>query len=307
MMWNPMLRLRRAALRRMRPDLADAADTSTSDAESADDEARLAAVGATAVTIAVCRAAERERTEPWFVDPLADYVARTAEPTRATNPRPGLIFWVAVRTWFLDELVVSAVGDGMRQVVLLGAGLDARAVRLDVPSEATFFEVDRSSVHELKSRLLTQAGLTARHERRAVVADLTSSDWLFALRAQGWESDEPTCWIAEGLLIYLKPEPRDALLRDIARVSPAGSRLGVTATNSARAAQVSIWESGVDGDAARWLAGLGWTAKVSTLPEAAASFGRPVSVETERARSAILVDARPTSRPNDGRTDGSGA
>jgi methyltransferase (TIGR00027 family) len=211
-----------------------------------------------------------------------------------------LIFWVAVRTRFLDELVTSAVGAGVRQVVLLGAGLDARALRLDLPTEVTFFEVDRSSVHELKSRLLKQAGLTPRCGRRAVVADLASSDWLAALRAQGWTSDAPNCWIAEGLLIYLKPEPRDALLRELATVSAPGSRLGITATSSARAAQVSIWESGVDGDVAQWMADLGWSATVSTLPDAAAAFGRPVRVETERARSAILIDARPIQRPVEG-------
>lgn len=107
-------------------------------------------------------------------------------------------------------------------------------------------------------------------------------------------SDSPTCWIAEGLLIYLKPEPRDALLRQLASVSPRGSRLGITATSSARAAQAGIWESGVDGDPAKWLESLGWSAEVSTLQQAAAAFGRPVTVETERARSAILIDARPT-------------
>jgi methyltransferase (TIGR00027 family) len=295
MRWQTLDQLRRAVLGQLRP--GSAAEASGADAGPTDDEARLAAVGATAVTVAICRAAERERVEPWFIDPLADYVARTAEPTRATNPRPGLIFWVAVRTRFLDELVASAVADGVRQVVLLGAGLDARAIRLELPDDVTFFEVDRSSVHELKSRLLRQAGLTASRERRTVVADLASSDWLAALRAQGWTSAAPTCWIAEGLLIYLKPEPRDTLLREVANASAQGSRLGVTATSSTRAAQVGIWESGIDGDVAQWMAGLGWSAVVSTLPEAAAAFGRPVGVETERARSAILIDARPIRRP----------
>jgi len=295
-MWQTLVQLRRMVRGLLRPESEIGAPA---DVGPTDDEARLAAVGATAVTIAVCRAAEKERAKPWFADPLAEYVADTAEPSRATNPRPGLIFWVAVRTRFLDELVASAVGAGVRQVVLLGAGLDARAFRLDLPTDVRFFEVDRSSVHELKSRLLKQAGLTARYERRAVVADLASSDWPVALRGQGWTSDAPTCWIAEGLLVYLRPEPRDRLLRELAKVSAPGSRLGITATSSARAAQVSIWESGVDGDVTQWMADLGWSAAVSTLPDAAAAFGRPVGVETERARSAILIDARPIPRPVD--------
>lgn len=292
MIRQALAELRRMALGQLRPN----APESPSDTADGDDEARLAAVGATAVTVALCRAAEREREQPWFDDPLAAYVANTAEPARDTTPRPGLIFWVAVRTRFLDELLLDATRAGARQVVLLGAGLDARAIRLDLPDDVTCYEVDRSSVHELKTRLLKQANLTARCERRVVVTDLTSSDWLDALRAQGWTSDAPTCWIAEGLLIYLKPEPRDALLRQLASVSAVGSRFGITATSSARAAEARIWESGVDGDAAQWLKNLGWSADVSTLPEAAAAFGRAVSVETTRARSAILVDARPIPR-----------
>ena len=290
------------ALSQLRPN--------TPEPESADgpedDEARLAAVGATAVTVALCRAAESEREQPWFADPLATYVANTAEPARDTTPRPGLAFWVAVRTRFLDELLLDATHTRVRQIVLLGAGLDARAIRLDFPDDVTCYEVDRSSVHELKTRLLKQAHLTARCERRVVVADLASSDWLAALQAQGWRSDAPTCWIAEGLLIYLKPAPRDSLLRQLAAASAPGSRLGITATSSARAADVGIWESGVDGDAAQWLQDLGWSAEVSTLPEAAAAFGRPVRVETARARSAILVDARPIESSSAEQTQGSG-
>lgn len=293
MIRQALAELRRMALGQLRPN---APRPATSDTGAGDDEERLAAVGATAVTVALCRAAERERERPWFDDPLAAYVANTAEPARDTIPRPGLVFWVAVRTRFLDDLVLDATHDGVPQVVLLGAGLDARAIRLDLPDDVTCYEVDRSSVLELKDRLLTQAKLSARCERRIVIADLASSDWLDALRAEGWTSDSPTCWIAEGLLIYLKPEPRDALLRQLAAASVAGSRLGITATSSARAAEASIWESGIDGDAARWLESLGWSAEVLTLPEAAAAFGRPVSVETARARSAILVDARPVAQ-----------
>ena len=297
MIRQALAELRRMARSQLRPNSPEPA---SADAGLDDDEARLAAVGATAITVALCRAAESEREQPWFSDPLARHVAETAEPARETIPRPGLVFWVAVRTRFLDELLLDAIRDGVRQVVLLGAGLDARAIRLEFPDDVTCYEVDRSSVHELKTRLLKQARLTARCERRVVVADLASSDWLVALRTQGWVSDQPTCWIAEGLLIYLKPEPRDALLRQLAAVSAPGSRLGVTATSSTRAAEVRIWESGIAGDAARWLESLGWATNVSTLPETAAAFGRPVGVETQRARSATLIDARPIQRTTEG-------
>ena len=255
-----------------------------------DDEERLAAVGATAVTVALCRAQESRRPHPWFVDPIAEYVAKVAEPSRDIAPRPGLVFWVAVRTRFLDELVADAASRGVDQVVILGAGLDARAFRLDWPANLTVFEVDRAPVLALKQRLVTELGLEPRCERRAVVADVTEPAFTQLLSDQGWHRQQPTCWISEGLLVYLEPAARDGLLGGLASSSAAGSRLGATATTAKRAAQVELFRSGIDGDPAGWLDRLGWCAEVEGLPATAAKFGRPLPAKA--AASAVLIDAR---------------
>jgi len=254
-----------------------------------DDEERLAAVGATAVTVAACRAEESRRPNPWFVDPLADHVARITEPSQATTPRPGLVFWVALRTRFLDELLTDAVtAQGMRQVVLLGAGLDARAFRLAWPHGSTVFEIDRAAVLELKHRLTSELGMVAACDRRSVVADVIDDDWPALLAASGWNRDEPTCWIAEGLLVYLDPGARDAF---VAKLASFGGRLGTTLTSSERAAQVELFRSGVDGQPQEWLRQLGWQATITRLGDAAESYGRPVSAKAATSAAALLVDA----------------
>jgi len=257
-----------------------------------DDEERLTAVGATAVTVALCRAQESRRPHPWFVDPIAEHVAEIAEPARDVTPRPGLVFWIAVRTRFLDELVTDAVRRGIDQVAILGAGLDARAFRLDWPANVTIFEVDRAPVLALKQRLVTELGLEPRCERRAVVADVTEPVFTQLLAEQGWRSERPTCWISEGLLVYLEPAARDSLLGRLAALSGAGSRLGATATTAKRAAQVALFRSGIDGDPAQWLDHLGWHAGIDELPETAAKFGRPLPAKAATSASAILIDAR---------------
>lgn len=255
-----------------------------------DDEERLAAVGATAVIVAACRAEESRRPDAWFADPLAEHVASIAEPSRETTPRPGLTFWVAIRTRFLDELVADAAAQGIEQFGLLGAGLDARAFRLAWPKGTTVFEVDRAPVLALKQRLVNELALTPSCERRTVVADIVDNDWPALLRAAGWRADQPTCWIAEGLLVYLEAAARDRLLN---RLAGFDGRLGTTLTSAKRAAEVALFRSGTEGDPSDWLAQLGWQATITRLPEIAARYGRPISQRGAESSSALLVDARP--------------
>ena len=117
----------------------------------------LPAVGLTAVGVAAVRAAETERAERLFTDPLAAGFVRAAGPGRRRPDRPegrhrhaSLVAWVIVRTRFLDDLVLDACARGCRQVVILGAGLDARAFRLGWPDKPRVFEIDLPQVLEFK-------------------------------------------------------------------------------------------------------------------------------------------------------------
>ncbi len=76
----------------------------------------------------------------------------------------------------------------MRQIVLLAAGLDSRAYRLDWPTGTTVFELDQPRVLEFKRETLATAGLRPKAERREVAVDLRD-DWPAALRASGFRTE----------------------------------------------------------------------------------------------------------------------
>ena len=159
---------------------------------------------------------------PFFTRMLDGEIPLDTEdlPTTAEQRRQQ----IAVRTRFFDDFFLTATGAGIRQAVILAAGLDARAYRLAWPAGVVVFEVDQPEVIAFKSTTLTQLGAEPTAERRAVGVDLRD-DWPTALRDNYFDTAVPTAWIAEGLLPYLPPEAQDRLLDNISTLSAPGSRL----------------------------------------------------------------------------------
>jgi methyltransferase (TIGR00027 family) len=131
---------------------------------------------------------------------------------------------MAVRTKFYDEFFLDATSAGIRQAVILASGLDSRAYRLAWPDGTTVYEIDQPQVIDFKSRTLAEMGAQPTAHRRTVAIDLRD-DWPAALRAAGFDPDQPTAWSAEGLLGYLPPEAQDRLLDTITALSAPGSRI----------------------------------------------------------------------------------
>jgi methyltransferase (TIGR00027 family) len=151
---------------------------------------------------------------------------------------------MAVRTRHFDGLFTDAVDAGVRQAVILAAGLDARAYRLPWPDKTVVFEVDQPEVIDFKSKTLADLGAQPRADRRTVAVDLRD-DWPKALCDKGFDTTQPTAWIAEGLLIYLPPEAQDLLFDRINDLSAHGSRVAcehipdVSMFSDERAKQIS--------------------------------------------------------------------
>jgi methyltransferase (TIGR00027 family) len=131
---------------------------------------------------------------------------------------------MAVRTRFFDDFFLQAVEDGVRQSVILAAGLDARAYRLRWPEGSVVYEVDQPQVIEFKTNTMSAIGAAPTAERRTISIDLRD-DWPAALRAGGFDDTKPTAWSAEGLLMYLPPDAQDRLFDNITALSAPGSRL----------------------------------------------------------------------------------
>ena len=196
-------------------------------------------VGATATMVAAARAVASNDANPIINDPFAaPWCARSGlissaawstanSPTTADGGERDLQLEtdsIAVRTRFFDDFFLNAARDGVRQSVILAAGLDARAYRLSWPSGSVVYEVDQPQVIEFKTTTMSGLGAAPAAERRTVSIDLRE-DWPAALRSSGFDVTQPTAWSAEGLLMYLPPEAQDRLFDNITELSATGSQL----------------------------------------------------------------------------------
>lgn len=184
-----------------------------------------AAVAATGLLAAAVRAEESRRDDPLFTDPFAERLAGDdgrrllADAVAATGQSPAEI---AIRTRFFDEALLDAHRDGAVRVVILAAGMDARAYRLPWRPGTTVYEVDQPQVMATKDQRL--AGAPARCRRVAVGVDL-ADDWPKALISQGFTSSAKTAWLVEGLLQYLDAPAVDTLFARIDSLSSPGDVL----------------------------------------------------------------------------------
>jgi methyltransferase (TIGR00027 family) len=194
-------------------------------------------VGATATSVAASRALASRGPDALIHDPYADALVKavgveslirvaTGEAAIEDDPmlnRRRMTEQIAVRTRYFDDFFTNAARDGIRQAVILASGLDTRAYRLSWPAGAVVFELDQPQVIEFKTRVMADLGVSPTAERRAISVDLRD-DWPTALRENGFDVNQPTAWIAEGLLIYLPPEAQDRLLDNITALSAPDSR-----------------------------------------------------------------------------------
>lgn len=200
-------------------------------------------VGSTAVMVAAARAGETAKADPLIRDPYAEvlvagvgagvwdfvrseeFAAKVAE----ADAEVAAIFehmgnYQAVRTHFFDAFFAAATAAGIRQVVILASGLDSRAYRLQWPAGTTVYEIDQPKVLEYKAARMAEHGALPSAKRHAVAIDLRL-DWPTALLEAGFDTDTPTAWLAEGLLMYLPAEAQDRLFEHITALSAPGSRV----------------------------------------------------------------------------------
>ena len=184
--------------------------------------------------------AVRIADDPYGLAFASPSIARLVDRTRDSRPDraqaiarvPGLSLWIAymqVRTRLIDDAVRAFVADGGRQVVVLGAGYDCRALRLPELAGARVLEVDHPATQGHKRAVLDQ--LTARSPAHYLAWDFEThplDDLPGALADAGLEPAAATLTIWEGVTMYLTEAAIDASLRAIASWSAAGSVLALT-------------------------------------------------------------------------------
>jgi methyltransferase (TIGR00027 family) len=289
-------------------------------------------VGATATMVAATRALASAEPNPIINDPFAaplvravglnffvrlvngDIVASQTHDQAVQAERDLQLETdsIAVRTRFFDDFFLNASRDGVRQAVILAAGLDARPYRLSWPSGSVVYEVDQPKVIEFKSAMMSALSAAPAADRRTVSIDLRG-DWPAALRRSGFDDTQPTAWSAEGLLMYLPPDAQDRLFDNITALSASGSRLATEyhgddsgATMSERAAQFNkrwaklgcdidlsgLFFDGERSNVAEYLNDRGW--QVSTRPrrDLFADYGRVFpDDDTSQLRNIVSLTA----------------
>jgi methyltransferase (TIGR00027 family) len=217
---------------------------------------------------------------------------------------------LAVRTRFFDDYLADATTrGGLRQVVLLAAGLDSRALRMHWPDGTRVFELDLPELFEANEELVRGTEFPASScDRHIVAADLTQ-DCPTALCAAGFDPGTPTAWLVEGLLYYLTGEQADAVVRELSGLSAPGSVLGLEQVNTdtyqapwmrhwlaEMRAKGRAWQSGV-AEPEQWLAAHGWQASVVEPAQLPIAEGRRVPRTPAReisgvARTWLITAAR---------------
>jgi methyltransferase (TIGR00027 family) len=117
------------------------------------------------------------------------------------------------RTRFIDDMIGTALARGIDQVVILGAGFDARAYRLHGPTNLTVFEVDHPDTLAKKQAVLERASLDVPSGVRFVGIDFTSADLERVMAAAGYSKLARTFILWEGVTNYLTDAAVDTTLR----------------------------------------------------------------------------------------------
>ncbi|MGH6749302.1 MAG: class I SAM-dependent methyltransferase [Methyloceanibacter sp.] len=174
-------------------------------------------VSDTAFMVAGFRALETEREEPLFRDPLAAKLAgEHGRKILATVPKTFVGGWsVVIRTVIIDALIHRAVVEGVDTILNLGAGLDTRPYRMDLPRGLRFVEVDYPHVIELKETRLAEEEPRCRLERIAL--DLTDRAARKAFLAAMSAEAGKILVLTEGVTPYLTEADVGALADDLRR------------------------------------------------------------------------------------------
>jgi methyltransferase (TIGR00027 family) len=161
-----------------------------------------------------------------FADPLAlpilgqdadEAIARAREQPE----RRSLRFFIAMRSRFAEDMARRAMADGVRQILILGAGLDTFAYRIEPAAGLEIFELDHPATQRDKRRRLADAGIMEPGHVAYVAHDFESGAMTEALKAAGLRSSERTFVLWLGVTPYLTENAALATLGELAQL-PGG-------------------------------------------------------------------------------------
>ena len=243
-------------------------------------------LGSTACWTAAVRAEENKREDALFRDPWAAALAGETGAAWLAQRAEGSTLPILLRTKYFDDFLQKIVQEyPVRQVVLMAAGMDTRAFRLNWPAETQIYEIDQPGVLQEKEAVLTSMGAQPTCDRRVVAQDLTGA-WSEKLLQAGFQAQQASLWLLEGFLFYLPNDQVCRILEEASRLASAGSWMGFDVVNSfmltnpytrgwveMQADSGAPWVGTMD-DPVGTLAGLGWRAALTQAGQPDAHYGR---------------------------------
>ena len=178
-------------------------------------ESPIQHVADTAFWVATYRAIESERPDALFRDPLAARLVEGRGRAIASQMQnsEGVAWSVVMRTCVIDEYLHEAIGNGCDLVINLGAGLDTRPYRLELPESLAWVEVDFPATIEYKEQRLS--GEKPRCQLRRIKLDLGDAAARRALFAELNAQGKKALILTEGVVPYLSNEEAAALAADL--------------------------------------------------------------------------------------------
>jgi methyltransferase (TIGR00027 family) len=174
-------------------------------------------VTGTAFVVAEFRARENAEPHPLYLDLVVPIfldvrTKQAADAIQADFPAGAMM--PRLRTRYFDERLDERLAQGCRQVVILGSGLDTRAVRKRSEGVA-YFEIDDLNTLSFKQARLAERGIDV--PIHFIAANYVASGVMPLLEANGFDCDLPSFFIWEGNTMYLSEAAVVAVLRDLRR------------------------------------------------------------------------------------------
>ncbi len=191
----------------------------------------------TAMGIAVLRAVESAKPEGericydpyarWFLPGWFYAMMRLFIQTGYAERRGrGVMGFLVARERYIDDYLVNCLAQGVDQLVILGAGFDARAYRFaELRLLRRVFEVDHPATQKAKLEKVRQLFGSSPENVAYVGIDFNTQALEDCLAAHGYDPQAKTVFIWQGVTYYLEPAAVDATLDFISGHSSAGSQL----------------------------------------------------------------------------------
>lgn len=189
--------------------------------------------------IALIRAGESRKPEsericydPYairFISPeILEFASRNPDEYKAEIEKleklfPGLANSAVARVRYFDDVVKASADEGLEQLVILGAGYDTRAYRIEGLKNIKVFEIDHPETQRVKVDKIKEIFGSLPGYVRYVSLDLESGKLGQSLAENGYDRSGKTFFIMEGLVMYLRHETMDEILSFVVNNSGKGS------------------------------------------------------------------------------------